>query len=162
MSSTLALNRIWVSRQDLVRRGIASKSQSQNSDLELSIWMCSLRLPAHLPSTISSRHTNFGTGKKLSSLLYNLTSIIGQGDRGEESWWGIKGYNGTLEIRSLSLKNRDWPHTLDPPKLYLLDTKLEDFFIETKFLTMLYHSEQDRSHGSHFSEKSLLEPRALD
>ena len=48
--------------------------------------MCSLRLPAHLPSTMSSRHTDFGTGKELSSLFYNLASIIGQGDRGEKSW----------------------------------------------------------------------------
>ena len=57
---------------------------------------------------------------------------------------------------------RDRPQTLDPPQLFLIDTKLEDFFIETKFLMMLYHSEQERSQGSQGGTKSYLDPRGID
>ena len=63
---------------------------------------------------------------------------------------------------ALTSNFRDRPQTLDPPQLYLIGTKLEDFFIETKFLTMLYHSEQEWIHLYQGGTRSYLEPRGID
>ena len=57
---------------------------------------------------------------------------------------------------------RDRPQTLDPPQLYLLGMKLEDFFIGTKFLSMLYHPELDWSHRYQRGTRSYSDPRGID
>ena len=82
---------------------------------------------------------------------------------------GLRGVNEVTRDKivlwrseAMASKSRDRPHTLDPPQLYLPDMKHEDFFIGTKFLSMLYHPELDWSHRSQRGTISYSDPRGID